>query len=118
MDGFAWIFAVIITTIGVLVCLYARYYMSPDDPVARFYALFLAFMGAMLGIVLSGNLLQLVVFWEATSLVSFLLIGYWHHRVDAQRGARMALVVPGAGGLCLLAGDRKRVVEGKRGSDS
>src|SRR3546814_15415761 len=75
MDGFAWIFAVIITTIGVLVCLYARYYMSPDDPVARFYALFLAFMGAMLGIVLSGNLLQLVVFWEATSLVSFLQIG-------------------------------------------
>ncbi len=104
MDGFAWIFGVIVTVIGVLVCIYARYYMSPDDPVARFYALFLAFMGAMLGIVLSGNLLQLVVFWEATSLVSFLLIGYWHHRVDAQRGARMALVVTGAGGLCLLAG--------------
>ena len=104
VDGFAWIFAVIVTVIGVLVCLYARYYMAPDDPVARFYALFLAFMGAMLGIVMSGNLLQLVVFWEATSLVSFLLIGYWHHRVDAQRGARMALVVTGAGGLCLLAG--------------
>src|SRR3546814_21167236 len=81
MDGFAWIFAVIITTISVLVCLYARYYMSPDDPVARFYALFLAFMGAMLGIVLSGNLLQLVVFVEATSLVSFPLIGCWHPRV-------------------------------------
>ncbi|TWI08205.1 monovalent cation/H+ antiporter subunit A [Aerolutibacter ruishenii] len=104
MDGFAWIFAAIVTTIGVLVCIYARYYMSPDDPVARFYAMFLAFMGAMLGVVLSGNLLQLVLFWEATSLVSFLLIGYWHHRVDAQRGARMALVVTGGGGLCLLAG--------------
>ena len=104
VDGFAWMFAVLITVIGVLVCLYARYYMSPDDPVARFYALFLAFMGAMLGVVLSGNLLQLVVFWELTSLVSFLLIGYWHHRVDAQRGARMALVVTGIGGLCLLAG--------------
>src|SRR3546814_5949864 len=97
MDGFAWIFAVIITTIGVLVCLYARYYMSPDDPVARFYALFLAFMGAMLGIVLSGNLLQLVVFWEATSLVSFLLIGYWHrseeHTSELQSLMRISYAV-------------------------
>jgi multicomponent K+:H+ antiporter subunit A len=104
IDGFAWMFALLVTAIGALVCLYSRYYMSPDDPVARFYAMFLAFMGAMLGVVLSGNLLQLVVFWEMTSLVSFLLIGYWHHRVDAQRGARMALVVTGAGGLCLLGG--------------
>ncbi|HEX6273245.1 MAG TPA: proton-conducting transporter membrane subunit, partial [Polyangiaceae bacterium] len=104
MDGFAWIFAVLITVIGALVCLYARYYMSPNDPVARFYALFLAFMGAMLGVVLSGNLVQLVVFWELTSLASFLLIGYWYHRVDAQRGARMALTVTGAGGLALLGG--------------
>ena len=104
MDGFAWMFTVLVTVIGALVCLYARYYMSPTDPVARFYAYFLAFMGAMLGLVLSGNLIQLVVFWELTSLVSFLLIGYWHHRKDAQRGARMALVVTGAGGLSLLAG--------------
>ena len=104
IDGFAWMFAVLITVIGALVCLYARYYMSPDDPVARFYAFFLAFMGAMLGVVFSGNLVQLVVFWELTSLVSFLLIGYWHHRSDAQRGARMALTVTGAGGLALLGG--------------
>ena len=104
VDGFAWMFAVLVTVIGVLVCLYARYYMSPEDPVARFYSLLLAFMGAMLGIVMSGNVLQLVVFWELTSFVSFLLIGYWHHRTDAQRGARMALIVTGAGGLCLLAG--------------
>ena len=104
LDGFAWMFAVMISVIGVLVCLYARYYMSPEDPAARFYAMLLAFMGAMLGVVMSGNLLQLVVFWELTSLASFLLIGYWYHRTDAQRGARMALVVTGAGGLCLLAG--------------
>ena len=78
---------------------YARYYMSPDDPVPRFYSLLLAFMGAMLGVVLSGNLIQLVLFWELTSLFSFLLIGYWHHRDDARRGARMALIVTGAGGL-------------------
>jgi len=104
MDGFAWMFAVLVTVIGALVTLYARYYMSPEDPVARFYAFFLAFMGAMLGVVFSGNLLQLVVFWELTSVCSFLLIGYWHHRLDAQRGAFMALTVTGAGGLSLLGG--------------
>ncbi|MCF9009094.1 monovalent cation/H+ antiporter subunit A, partial [Pseudomonas carnis] len=81
-----------------------RYYMSPDDPVPRFFAFFLAFMGAMLGLVISGNLIQIVFFWELTSLFSFLLIGYWHHRADARRGAYMALMVTGAGGLCLLAG--------------
>ncbi|MDX2090755.1 MAG: monovalent cation/H+ antiporter subunit A [Kofleriaceae bacterium] len=104
IDGFAWMFGVLVTVIGALVALYARYYMSPADPVVRFYALFLAFMGAMLGIVFAGNLLLLVVFWELTSVVSFLLVGYWHHRVDAQRGARMALIVTGAGGLALLGG--------------
>ncbi len=104
IDGFAWMFAVLVTVIGALICLYARYYMSPDDPVARFYAFFLAFMGAMLGVVFSGNLIQLVAFWELTSLISFLLIGYWHHRVDAQRGAWMALTVTGTGGLALLGG--------------
>ncbi|MGE0395153.1 MAG: monovalent cation/H+ antiporter subunit A [Kofleriaceae bacterium] len=104
MDGFAWMFAVLVTVIGALVSLYARYYMSPEDPVARFYAFFLAFMGAMLGVVVSGNLLQLVLFWELTSFVSFLLIGYWYHRTDAQRGARMALIVTGGGGLALLGG--------------
>ena len=104
IDGFAWMFAVLVTVIGALVSLYARYYMSPEDPVARFYAFFLAFMGAMLGVVTAGNLVQLVVFWELTSLVSFLLIGYWHHREDAQLGARMALIVTGLGGLALLGG--------------
>lgn len=104
MDGFSWMFSVLVTVIGALICLYARYYMSPEDPVARFYSSFLAFMGAMLGLVLSGNLVQLVMFWEVTSLVSFLLIGYWHHRLEARRGARMALAVTGAGGLALLGG--------------
>ncbi|CAG0984528.1 NADH-quinone oxidoreductase subunit L [Burkholderiales bacterium] len=104
MDGFAWMFAMLISGIGTLVAVYARYYMSPADPVPRFFSLFLAFMGAMQGIVLSGNLIQLVFFWELTSLFSFLLIGYWHHRSDARRGARMALVVTGTGGLCLFAG--------------
>ena len=104
MDGFAWMFCMLVLGIGSLVVLYARYYMSPADPVPRFFAFFLAFMGAMVGVVLSGNIIQLAFFWELTSLFSFLLIGYWHHRKDARRGARMALTVTGSGGLCMLAG--------------
>lgn len=104
IDGLAWVFAMLVLTIGLLVVLYARYYMSPEDPVPRFFSFLLAFMGSMLGVVLSGNLVQLVVFWELTSLTSFLLIGYWHHRADARRGARMAFTVTATGGLCLVAG--------------
>jgi multicomponent K+:H+ antiporter subunit A len=104
LDGFAWMFGVLVTGIGFLVVLYARYYMSPADPVPRFFSFFLAFMGSMLGVVLSGNLIQLVFFWELTSLFSFLLIGYWHHNAAARDGARISLVITSAGGLCLFAG--------------
>ncbi|HWM83758.1 MAG TPA: monovalent cation/H+ antiporter subunit A [Pseudolabrys sp.] len=104
MDGFAWMFAGLISAFGFLVVLYARYYMSSDDPVPRFFSFLLAFMGAMLGVVLSGNLIQLVLFWELTSLFSFLLIGYWHHNASARDGARVALTVTAAGGLCLFGG--------------
>ena len=104
MDGYAWLFALLVSLIGALVVLYARYYMSPEDPVPRFFSFLLAFMGAMLGVVLSGNLIQLVVYWELTSLTSFMLIAYWYHRAEARRGARMAMMVTVAGGLCLLAG--------------
>ena len=104
VDGFAWMFAMLVTGMGVLVVMYARYYLSPDDPAARFYSLLLGFMGSMLGVVVSGNLIQLVLFWELTSVFSFLLIGYWHHRQDARRGARMAFTVTATGGLALLAG--------------
>ncbi len=104
IDGFAWLFAMLVTVIGALVVMYARYYLSEDDPAARFYSLLLGFMGSMLGVVVAGNLVQLVVFWELTSLFSFLLIGYWYHRKDARRGARMAFTVTAAGGLALLGG--------------
>jgi len=104
LDGFAWLFSALITGIGLLVVIYARYYMSPKDPVTRFYAFLLAFMGAMQGVVLSGNLILLAVFWELTSIFSFLLIGYWHHNQSARDGARMALTITGTGGLCLMAG--------------
>ena len=104
MDGFTWLFTILVTGIGTLVMLYARYYMAPEDPVRRFFAFLLSFMGAMLGVVLSGNVIQLVVFWEITSLFSFLLIGYWYHNAAARDGARMALTITATGGLCLMAG--------------
>jgi multicomponent K+:H+ antiporter subunit A len=104
MDGYAWIFALLISFMGVLVVLYARYYMSPQDPVPRFFSFLMAFMGAMLGTVLSGNLIQLAVFWELTSFTSFMLIAYWYHRAEARRGARMSLIVTATGGMCLLLG--------------
>jgi len=104
LDGLAWAFTLLITGIGILIALYARYYMSPADPMPRFFSLLLAFMGAMLGIALSGNLVQIVFFWEITSVVSFLLIGYWHQNAAARDGARMALSLTAAGGLCLFSG--------------
>ena len=104
LDGLAWMFAGLVLGIGALVVLYARYYLSQQDNAHRFYCYLLLFMGAMLGMVLSGNLLLLMVFWEMTSISSFLLIGFWSHRQDAREGARMALVVTGGGGLALLGG--------------
>ncbi|MGE0627048.1 MAG: monovalent cation/H+ antiporter subunit A [Hyphomicrobiaceae bacterium] len=104
LDGFAWCFLILVAGIGLLVILYARYYMSPEDPVPRFFSYLLGFMGAMLGIVISGNLLQIVFFWELTSIYSFLLIAYWNQNPNAREGARITLTVTATGGLCLLAG--------------
>ncbi|MDB5380127.1 MAG: monovalent cation/H+ antiporter subunit, partial [Rubritepida sp.] len=104
MDGLAAAFAMMVSGIGFLIVLYARYYMSPDDPIPRFFAFLLAFMGSMMGLVLSGNLIQLVFFWELTSLFSFLLIGFWQNNAAARDGARMALTVTAGGGLALFAG--------------
>ncbi len=104
LDGFGLLFALLVLVIGLLVIVYARYYLSPGDCSPRFFGLLLLFMGAMLGVVLAENLLLLVTFWELTSLSSFLLIGFWRGEAEARRGARLALMVTGAGGLALLAG--------------
>jgi multicomponent K+:H+ antiporter subunit A len=104
LDGLALMFGLLITGIGVLIVLYAAYYLGPNDPAGKFYALLMLFMAAMLGVVLADNLLLLVVFWELTSISSYLLVGYWGHRADARAGARMALAVTGGGGLAMLAG--------------
>jgi multicomponent K+:H+ antiporter subunit A len=104
LDGLGAMFALLILGIGLLVILYARYYLAKKDSLGRLYSLLQLFMMAMLGIVLSDNILLMIVFWELTSLSSFLLIGYWSYRTDARKGARMALTITGAGGLALLAG--------------
>jgi multicomponent K+:H+ antiporter subunit A len=104
LDGLALLFGLLITGIGLLVILYAIYYLSRRDDLGRFFAFLLLFMGAMLGVVLADNLLLLVVFWELTSIASFLLIGYWQQRADARQGARLSLTITALGGLALLAG--------------
>ena len=104
LDGLALLFAGLIAAIGLLVVIYGRFYLSQDDPFGRFYCFLLLFMGSMLGIVLAGNLLLIAIFWELTSISSFLLIGYWHHDRAARQGARMALAVTGLGGLALIGG--------------
>ncbi|MFO8142874.1 MAG: monovalent cation/H+ antiporter subunit A [Marinobacter sp.] len=104
LDGLSWLFATLITGIGCLIILYARYYFDGKASAPRFFILIQLFMTAMLGIVLSENLLFMLVFWELTSLISFLLIGFnWSNR-GARRGARLSLVITGGGGLALLAG--------------
>ena len=104
LDGLGLLFAGMILGVGLLITLYARFYLSSDDPMGQFYTYLLLFQGAMLGIVLSDNILLLLIFWELTSLSSFLLIGYWKHLPEGRQGARMALTVTGAGGLAMIGG--------------
>tara|TARA_B100000678_G_scaffold149303_1_gene124572 strand:- start:3230 stop:5896 length:2667 start_codon:yes stop_codon:yes gene_type:complete len=104
LDGLSLLFNVLILGIGLLIILYAHYYLDPSENYARFYAYLILFMASMVGIAMADNLLVLWFFWELTSLSSFLLIGFWSHRSEARKGARMAMTVTGAGGLALLAG--------------
>ncbi|MGY1410476.1 MULTISPECIES: monovalent cation/H+ antiporter subunit A [unclassified Luteimonas] len=104
LDGLAWMFAGLVLGIGALIVLYAHYYLAEEDSASRFFGYLMLFMGAMLGVVLAHNMLLLVVFWELTSISSFLLIGFWTGRQDARQGARMALTITGMGGLALLGG--------------
>ncbi|MCW5619073.1 MAG: monovalent cation/H+ antiporter subunit A, partial [Nitrosomonas sp.] len=104
LDGLGLLFVLLILCIGLLIILYARYYLSERDDMGRFYAYLLMFMGSMLGIATSENIIQLLVFWELTSLSSFLLISYWQTRHESRMGARMALAITGGGGLALLGG--------------
>jgi len=104
LDGLGFLFASLILGIGLLIILYARFYLSREDPMGNFYTYLLLFQGAMVGIVTSDNILLLLIFWELTSLSSFLLIGFWKHLPEGRQGARMALTVTGAGGLAMIGG--------------
>ncbi|MFW1735271.1 monovalent cation/H+ antiporter subunit A [Acinetobacter sp. ULE_I001] len=104
LDALSLIFSLLITGIGTLIYIYAYYYLNPKNSLSKLYALLMLFMAAMLGISLSNNLIILLVFWELTSISSFLLVGYWSNYDAAQRGARMALTITGMGGLAMLGG--------------
>ncbi len=104
LDALGLLFSLLITGIGTLIFIYAYYYLSPKNSLSKLYLLLMLFMAAMLGISLSNNLLLLLVFWELTSISSFLLVGYWSNYEAAQRGSRMALTITGMGGLAMLGG--------------
>ncbi len=104
LDSLGFFFALLILGIGLLIIAYARQYLSNKDNMGEFFTYLLLFQGAMVGIVLSDNILLLLIFWELTSLSSFLLIGYWKHLPEGRQGARMALTVTGMGGLAMIGG--------------
>lgn len=104
LDGLSLLFASLITGIGALVVLYSITYLSKSESLGNFYCYLLMFMGAMLGVVLSDNLLMLYLFWELTSISSFLLIGYWRDKQSSIYGAQKSLLITVFGGLMLLGG--------------
>ncbi len=104
LDGLSLLFALLISGIGTFIVIYAGGYMKNDPTLGRFYLVLLAFMAAMLGLVLSDNLITLFVFWELTSITSYFLVGYKHDYEDSRNSALQALLVTGTGGLAMLAG--------------
>ncbi|MBB4954521.1 multicomponent Na+:H+ antiporter subunit A [Agrobacterium vitis] len=104
LDGLSLTFALLITGIGALIILYSGGYMKGHPQQGRFLSFVFLFMGAMLGVVVSDSFLMLFVYWELTSITSFLLIGFDHERAESRRAALQALVITGGGGLALLAG--------------
>lgn len=105
LDSLALLFALLITGIGVLVVFYSIFYMSKTrEKLHLFYAYLMLFMGAMLGSVLSDNLLTLYAFWELTSVSSFLLIAFWYHRKRSRYGAQKSMFITMAGGFFMLLG--------------
>lgn len=104
LDGLSFIFALIITGIGFLVVIYSKKYMHSESAISRYFSYILLFMSSMLGVVLSNNLISLFVFWELTSISSYLLIGFWFYKEKSRYGAWKALLITAGGGLAMLAG--------------
>ncbi|MCO4328435.1 Na+/H+ antiporter subunit A [Staphylococcus hyicus] len=104
VDGLGLLFSLLITGIGSLVVLYSISYLSRSEQLGNFYCYLLMFMSAMLGVVLSDNLLILYLFWELTSFSSFLLISFWRHKEKSLYGAMKSMIITVFGGLSLLGG--------------
>ncbi len=104
LDGLSMVFALLVTGIGVLVFMYAHAYMKSYSGTDKFFLYLMLFSGAMLGLVLSANLIQLFIFWELTSYLSFFLISFFHEKESARKAALQSLYITGLGGLSLLAG--------------
>jgi multicomponent Na+:H+ antiporter subunit A len=104
IDALSLLFALLITGVGTLVVLYAGRYLEGHSQLGRFFGVLFLFMASMLGLVLSSNVLLLFVFWELTSISSFLLIGFNHHKESARQAALQGLLVTVAGGQALLVG--------------
>ena len=104
LDGLSMIFVLLISGIGSLVILYSIYYLSEKESLRHFYIYLLLFMGSMLGVVLSDNMMVLYVFWELTSISSFLLIAFWYHRKKSRYGAQKSLLITVSGGISMLVG--------------
>ncbi len=104
IDGLSVMFGFIVSGIGVIIMSYSNGYMSKKEDLPRYYQQLLFFMGSMLGMVFSANMIQLFIFWELTSITSFMLIGYWRNRPMSVYGATKSLLITAAGGLFMLAG--------------
>ncbi|MFA1819389.1 Na+/H+ antiporter subunit A [Virgibacillus oceani] len=104
LDGLSMIFALLITGVGALVVIYSIYYLDLDEMLYHFYVYLLLFMGGMLGVVFSDNMMVLYLFWEMTSISSFLLIAFWYHRKQSRYGAQKSFLITVGGGFAMLAG--------------
>ncbi|WP_010094138.1 Na+/H+ antiporter subunit A [Ornithinibacillus scapharcae] len=104
LDGLSLLFVLLISGIGTLVVFYSIFYLHISEKLGHFYVYLLMFMSAMLGVVLSDNVFVLYTFWELTSISSFLLIGYWHHRERSRYGAQKSMLITVFGGLSMLGG--------------
>src|SRR5690349_20855422 len=112
LDTLSWVMALIVTGVGALVMLYCRWYFrGKSEGVGQFSAVLLAFAGAMYGLVVTDDLVVLVMFWEVTSVLSYLLIGFYNRRGASRRAALQALLVTSLGGLVMLIGVVLMVVD-------
>ena len=103
LDGLSLLFVLLISGIGLAVMIYSIFYLHHDERLGNFYTFIMLFMGAMFGVCTSTNLVCMYLFWELTSVSSFLLIGFWYEKDNPRLGAQKALLLTMGGGFCILA---------------